>query len=109
MARAVRCTPVHRSRESGLPLTILRPGAFAANARTWFPAIEAERVVRLPFPELHLTPIHEADLAAAAITALDDPAHIGKVYPSPGPNPCRIGSRSMPLPPPSKNLSSWSS
>lgn len=72
-------------RESGLPLTILRPGAFAANARTWFATIKAERVVRLPFPELQLTPIHEADMAASAIAALDDPAHIGKIYPLTGP------------------------
>ncbi|QIS16712.1 SDR family oxidoreductase [Nocardia arthritidis] len=70
---------------SGLPVTILRPGAFAANARQWFPSIKAERVVRLPFPDLQLTPIHEADLADAAIAALDDPAHAGKIYPLTGP------------------------
>ncbi|WP_330231745.1 NAD(P)H-binding protein [Nocardia sp. NBC_00508] len=72
-------------RESGLPLTILRPGAFAANARAWFSSIKAERVVRQPFPDVQLTPIHEADLAAAAITALDDPARAGKIYPLTGP------------------------
>ncbi|MEU2093087.1 SDR family oxidoreductase [Nocardia beijingensis] len=72
-------------RASGLPLTVLRPGAFAANARTWFPSIKAERVVRVPFPDLHLTPIHEADIADAAIAALDDPSHAGKTYPLTGP------------------------
>lgn len=48
-------------------------------------------------------------MATAAIAALDDPGHIGKIYPLTGPDPCRIGSRSMPLPPHSKNTSSWSS
>lgn len=72
-------------RESGLPLTILRPGAFAANARTWFSSIKSERVVRVPFPGLQLTPIHEADIAAAAIAALDVPGHAGQIYPLTGP------------------------
>jgi uncharacterized protein YbjT (DUF2867 family) len=72
-------------RASGLPLTVLRPGAFAANARTWFPTIRADRVVRVPFPGLQLTPIHEDDIAAAAVTALDDPSHAGKIYPLTGP------------------------
>ncbi|BDT92356.1 nucleotide-diphosphate-sugar epimerase [Nocardia sputorum] len=72
-------------RASGLPLTVLRPGAFAANARFWFSTIKADRVVRVPFPDLQLTPIHEADIAAAAVTALDDPSHAGKIYPLTGP------------------------
>lgn len=71
--------------DSDLPLTILRPGAFAANARGWFPTIKSERVVRLAYPDIQLNPIHEADIADAAITALDDPAHAGKIYPLTGP------------------------
>lgn len=71
--------------DTGLALTILRPGAFAANARAWTSSIAAERVVRLPYPEVQLNPIHEADLAAAAITALTEPGHAGKIYPLTGP------------------------
>ncbi|WP_330251672.1 NAD(P)H-binding protein [Nocardia sp. NBC_00565] len=71
--------------DSGLALTILRPGAFAANARGWISSIKSERVVRLPFPDLQLNPIHEADMAAAAVTALTEPGHAGKIYPLTGP------------------------
>lgn len=71
--------------DSGLALTILRPGAFAANARGWMSSIKSERVARLPFPDLQLTPVHEADIAAAAITALTEPGHAGKIYPLTGP------------------------
>jgi uncharacterized protein YbjT (DUF2867 family) len=72
-------------RASGLPLTVLRPGAFAANARWWESSIRSERIVRLPFPEVQLNPIHEADIAAAAVTALTQPGHVGHTYPLTGP------------------------
>jgi uncharacterized protein YbjT (DUF2867 family) len=72
-------------RESGLPLTVLRPGAFAANARWWESSIRSERIVRLPFPEVQLNPIHEADIAAAAVTALTRPGHAGQTYTLTGP------------------------
>ncbi len=70
---------------SGLPATILRPGAFATNANMWRDSIRTERVVRLPFPEVQQSPIHEADLADAAVAALTTPGHAGKVYPLTGP------------------------
>ncbi|MFF0493124.1 SDR family oxidoreductase [Nocardia sp. NPDC004068] len=72
-------------RESGLPLTILRPGAFASNARLWRDSIAAERVVRHPFPDVQQNPIHEADLADAAVAALTEPGHAGAIYPLTGP------------------------
>ncbi|MBF6173427.1 SDR family oxidoreductase [Nocardia blacklockiae] len=68
-----------------LPLTILRPGAFATNWRWWAPSIKSERVVRLPFPDVHQNSIHEADIADAAITALTEPGHEGHIYPLTGP------------------------
>ncbi|MFE7796647.1 SDR family oxidoreductase [Nocardia sp. NPDC057440] len=79
--------------ESGLPLTVLRPGAFAANSRWWAAAIKSERVARLPFPDLQLNPIHEADIAAAAVAALTEPGHAGKIYPLTGPE--SLSQRSM--------------
>ncbi|WP_280275607.1 NAD(P)H-binding protein [Nocardia wallacei] len=71
--------------DAGLPLTILRPGAFATNWRWWAPSIKSESVVRLPFPEVQQNSIHEADLADAAVTALTEPGHEGKIYPLTGP------------------------
>ncbi|MCM6773119.1 NAD(P)H-binding protein [Nocardia sp. CDC159] len=72
-------------RASGLPVTILRPGAFAANARMWQGTIGSERVVRHPFPDVQQSPIHEADLADAAVTALTTPGHADRIYPLTGP------------------------
>ncbi|WP_019930135.1 SDR family oxidoreductase [Nocardia sp. BMG111209] len=70
-------------RESGLPLTILRPGAFAGNARMWLSG--TDDVVRLPFPDVQQNSIHEADIADAAVTTLTEPGHEGKIYPLTGP------------------------
>lgn len=71
--------------ESGLPVTILRPGAFAGNARWWISSIKSDRSVPLPFPGVHQDPIHEDDLAEAVVTALTEPGHAGKIYPLTGP------------------------
>ncbi|WP_280268648.1 SDR family oxidoreductase [Nocardia wallacei] len=68
--------------ESGLPLTILRPGGFATNWRWW---VTPQRVVRLPYPEVQQSLIHEADLADAAIATLSRPGHAGRIYPITGP------------------------
>ncbi|MFQ6393345.1 SDR family oxidoreductase [Nocardia sp. KC 131] len=79
--------------DSGLPLTVLRPGAFATNSRAWAPAIKSERVARVPFPDIHMNPIHEADIAAAAVAALTEQGHAGKIYPLTGPE--SLSQRSM--------------
>lgn len=55
---------------SGINYTFLRPGAFASNALNWKYSIKSERVVRLPYPNSHSTPIHEDDIASVAVTAL---------------------------------------
>src|SRR3954468_21184567 len=56
---------------SGLDWTFLRPGMFAANARSWWaPQIRVGDVVRWPYAEAPTAPIHEADIARVAVTAL---------------------------------------
>jgi uncharacterized protein YbjT (DUF2867 family) len=51
--------------------TFLRPGMFAANARSWWaPQIRAGDFVRWPYADAPTAPIHEADIAAVAVTAL---------------------------------------
>jgi uncharacterized protein YbjT (DUF2867 family) len=37
-------------------------------------------VLHFPFPESHSDAIHEADIAAVAVTALTEPGHEGKSY-----------------------------
>jgi uncharacterized protein YbjT (DUF2867 family) len=66
--------------------THLRPGAFAANA-LWQcgPSIRAQGVVRLPYGDAAVAPIHEADIAAVATAALLQDGHAGRRYKLSGP------------------------
>ncbi|WP_439674552.1 NAD(P)H-binding protein [Embleya sp. MST-111070] len=60
--------------ESGLPYTVLRPGAFAGNTIGWKYQILGAGSIQLPYPGAQLAPIHEddiADVAAAVLLAGD--------------------------------------
>ena len=71
---------------SGLEWTFLRPGMFAANARSWWaPQIRSGEVVRWPYGDAPTAPIHEADIAAVAVRALLDIGHNGADYVLTGP------------------------
>ena len=71
---------------SGLPWTFLRPGMFAANARSWWaPQISAGNVVRWPYALAPTAPIHERDIAAVAVRALCDSRCAGAEYVLTGP------------------------
>ncbi len=71
---------------SGLDWTFLRPGMFAANARSWWtPQIRVGDVVRWPYADAPTAPIHEADIAAVAVSALLDTRHNGADYVLTGP------------------------
>lgn len=70
---------------SGLPWKFVRPGAFATNALQWAPSIKAAGVVRAPYPEAQMTPIHEQDIAAVAVAALTGRGHAGQAYVLTGP------------------------
>jgi len=66
---------------TGLEWTFLRPGAFAANALTWWaPQLRAGDVVRWPYGAAAWAPIHERDIAAVAVRALTEEGHAGKKY-----------------------------
>jgi uncharacterized protein YbjT (DUF2867 family) len=66
--------------------TFLRPGIFAANAlRWWAPRIRAGDVVRWPYLSAPTAPIHERDIAAAAVRALCESGHAGAEYVLTGP------------------------
>jgi uncharacterized protein YbjT (DUF2867 family) len=70
---------------SGLEWTCLRPGEFAANTLAWAPQIRATGVVRGPYAEAATPPIHERDIAAAAVLALLGGGHAGRSYTLTGP------------------------
>ncbi|MEZ4859654.1 MAG: NAD(P)H-binding protein [Caldilineaceae bacterium] len=72
-------------RDSGMAWTILRPGAFATNSLQWAPQLRSGDVVRGPYAEATMAPIHEGDIAAVAVAALTDAGHEGAIYHLTGP------------------------
>jgi uncharacterized protein YbjT (DUF2867 family) len=85
-------------RASGLAWTFLRPGMFAANARSWWaPQIRAGDVVRWPYALALTAPIHESDIAAVAVRALRDSRCAGAEYVLTGPQSLSHAIRSLPL------------
>jgi uncharacterized protein YbjT (DUF2867 family) len=76
-------------RASGLEWTFLRLEVASADALQWafdVPAqLKAGDVVRGPYAEAAGSPIHPADFAAVAITALTQEEHAGQIYHLTGP------------------------
>jgi len=71
-------------RESGLPVTYLRPNAFASNTFWWLDAIRAGKVVD-PTGAGRMAVIDPADIARVAAVTLTADGHIGKGYTLTGP------------------------
>jgi uncharacterized protein YbjT (DUF2867 family) len=68
-------------RRTGTEWTFLRPGAFAANALTWWgPQLRAGNILRWPYGRAAYAPIHERDIAEVAVRALTDGGHAGRTY-----------------------------
>lgn len=72
-------------RHSGVAWTILRPGTFANNLLSWAQPIRFTGEVSGPYPTSAQTPIHEADVAAAAASVLIQDGHDEHIYPMTGP------------------------
>ncbi|WP_328666877.1 NAD(P)H-binding protein [Streptomyces sp. NBC_00322] len=72
-------------RESGLPWTLLRPGAFMTNTLEWAPQLRAGDVVRAPWADVRIANIDPYDIAAVAAAALGTGDHEGRVYALSGP------------------------
>jgi uncharacterized protein YbjT (DUF2867 family) len=70
---------------SGIPWTFVRPAMFATNSLWWADSIRNEGVVRLPYPDAPVNPIHERDIAEVAFAALTDDGHEGRVHVIDGP------------------------
>ncbi|MFD5829562.1 NAD(P)H-binding protein [Lentzea sp. NPDC060358] len=81
--------PVEQAVEaSGVEWTHLRPGEFAANKiDLWGPSIREDGTIVHPEPDAWGQPIHEADIADAAIVVLQGDGHAGKAYDLTGPAP----------------------
>lgn len=72
--------------ECGVEWTFVRPDEFAANVLwKWADSIRTESVVRAPYGNAARVPIHEADIAAVAATALLEDGHVGQAYVLTGP------------------------
>ncbi|GIG62288.1 nucleotide-diphosphate-sugar epimerase [Longispora fulva] len=72
-------------RDSGLPWTFLRPGAFMANDLGWAGMIRHGGVVRAAYGDAASAPIDERDIAEVAVRALLDDGHVGEAYTLTGP------------------------
>lgn len=69
-------------------MTRLQPGAFMSNAKYWAHQVRATGQIRLPYLDAEEAPIHELDIADAAVRILlDGPGtdHDGRGYPMTGP------------------------
>ncbi|MFF4341325.1 NAD(P)H-binding protein [Kitasatospora sp. NPDC001540] len=73
------------ARDAGPAWTFLRCADFAANALAWAPQIRATGAVRGVHPEAATSPVHERDVAQAAVRTLLDPGHEGRTYALTGP------------------------
>jgi len=84
--RAVHAGLEQLIEQSGLQWTFLRPGPFAINSLHWWgPQIRTGDVVRWYYATAATAPIHEHDIAAAAVRALCDDGHNAKEYVLTGP------------------------
>jgi uncharacterized protein YbjT (DUF2867 family) len=76
----------HSIERSAREWTFLRPDGFATNALWWWgKQIRRGDVVRWPYGAAAMAPIHERDIAAVAVRALQEEGHDGKKYVLSGP------------------------
>jgi uncharacterized protein YbjT (DUF2867 family) len=78
---------------SGLPWTLLRPGAFMSNDLRWAAEIRATGVVRAPYGQGATAPIDERDIAAVAVRALLGGDEPGRTYRLSGPESLTVTDR----------------
>ncbi|MFF1548872.1 NAD(P)H-binding protein [Streptomyces sp. NPDC058291] len=71
----------------GTPWTLLRPRAFMSNTLSWAASIASERVVRALYGTSRNACVDPRDVAAAAVCALTEDGHEGRVHTLTGPEP----------------------
>lgn len=80
-------------RETGIPLTVLYPGAFMSNALHWRETIRTAGKVFSNYGDGKLPPVHPRDIAAIAVRALTLPGHEGKRYTITGPEALTVSEQ----------------
>jgi len=80
-------------RETGIPLTVVRPGAFMSNALHWRETIRSQGKVFSNYGEGKLPPVHPRDIAAVVVRALASEGHEGKEYSVTGPEALTVGEQ----------------
>ncbi len=80
-------------RETGIALTVVRPGAFMSNALHWRESIRTQGKVFSNYGEGKLPPAHPRDIAAVAARALTGEGHEGKEYSVTGPEALSISEQ----------------
>ncbi|MEV6792817.1 NAD(P)H-binding protein [Streptomyces sp. NPDC051320] len=70
---------------TAIETTVLQPGAFAANALQWSWALKGGGAIDLPYPGSYTDPIHERDIADAALAVLTESGLRGTSYHLTGP------------------------
>lgn len=71
--------------DGSFEVTYLQPGAFATNALSWSREVRSTGTVTLPHPQSYTDPLHETDLAEAALAVLTEPSLRGSAYLLTGP------------------------
>ena len=74
-----------RVKATGIPWTMIEPGAFASNTLMWAGSIKARGAVFQPTGDGKTTPIDPHDIADVSVKALTEPGHEGKSYVLSGP------------------------
>jgi uncharacterized protein YbjT (DUF2867 family) len=85
-------------RDSGLGWTFLQPNSFMTNTLDWVPQLKQGDEVRAAFPDVAVSTIDPADVAAVSAAALTHPdGHAGKSYRLSGPEALRPADRARVL------------
>ncbi|MFJ8150347.1 SDR family oxidoreductase [Streptomyces sp. NPDC096094] len=73
--------------DSGMRWTVLRPRSFMSNALSWATSIASEGVVRALYGTSVNACVDPGDVAAAAVCALTEDGHEGRIHTLTGPQP----------------------
>jgi uncharacterized protein YbjT (DUF2867 family) len=80
-------------RESGLGWTFLQPNTFMTNTLQWREQLAAGDLVRAAFPDVAISTVDPADIAAVSIEALTTDSHTQRTYRLSGPEALRPADR----------------
>ncbi|MFW6723573.1 SDR family oxidoreductase [Streptomyces sp. MAR4 CNY-716] len=80
-------------RAAGVPWTVARPSAFAANTLRWLPQLRSGDLVRGPFADVPVACVDPYDVGEVVADTLLGDGHEGRVYELSGPEPLLPGEQ----------------